>query len=155
MVSLIFTLWMAFWQADSTESAKLQKLIGERDQLHAQWKSSESQKTGIFGNRTKKDMIETNEWLGRIVDKDNQIMDELRMLGSIEKATITQEKEDYKSISMKLARDVQILQRSLAEKDAEIEEKISQRRTIEWITFFLFLTSVGLGWWIYRIKKAS
>jgi hypothetical protein len=100
-------------------------------------------------------MIETNEWLGRIVDKDNQIMDELRMLGSIEKATITQEKEDYKSISIKLARDVQILQRSLAEKDAEIEEKISQRRTIEWITFFLFLTSVGLGWWIYRIKKAS
>jgi hypothetical protein len=45
-------------------------------------------------------------------------MDELRMLGSIEKATITQEKEDYKSISIKLARDVQILQRSLAEKDA-------------------------------------
>ena len=155
MVTLIFTLWMAFWQPDSTESAKLQKLIGERDQLHAQWKSSESRKTGLFGNRTKKDMVETNEWLERILAKDNQIMDELRMQGSIEKATISQEKEDYKSIAMKLERDVQILQRSLAEKDVEIGEKITQRRTIEWTTSFLFLTAAGLGWWIYRIKKAS
>lgn len=155
MLTFIFVLFVSLWQADSTESAKLRRLIQERDQLHAQWKASESKKTGIFGNRTKKDMIETNDWLERILLKDNQIMDELRMQGSIEKVTISQEKEDYKSITMKLERDVQILKRALSEKEAEVEKKISERRFFEWATLFLFLTSAGMGWWIYRIKKAS
>ena len=155
MLTFIFVLFVSLWQADSTESAKLRRLIQERDQLHAQWKASESKKTGIFGNRTKKDMIETNDWLERILLKDNQIMDELRMQGSIEKVIISQEKEDYKSITMKLERDVQILKRALSEKEAEVEKKISERRFFEWATLFLFLTSAGMGWWIYRIKKAS
>jgi len=99
MLTFIFTLFISLGQADSIESAKLQRMIEERDLLHTQWKASESKKTGIFGNRTKKDMIETNEWLQRILIKDNQIMEELRMQGTIEKVTITQEKEDYKSIA--------------------------------------------------------
>lgn len=155
MLTFIFVLFVSLWQADSTESAKLRRLIQERDQLHAQWKASESKKTGIFGNRTKKDMIETNEWLERILVKDNQIMDELRMQGSIEKVTISQEKEDYKSITMKLEREVQILKRTLAEKEAEVEKKITERRTFEWTTLIFFLSTAFLAWWVYRSKKAS
>ena len=155
MLTFIFTLLISLWQADSIESAKLQRMIEERDLLHAQWKASESKKTGIFGNRTKKDMIETNEWLERILIKDNQIMDELRMQGNIEKVTITQEKEDYKSIALKLEKEGQILKRALAEKDAEIEKKISEKRPFEWLSLIFFIVSVGLGTWIYRIKKAS
>lgn len=155
MLTFIFALWLSLFQTDSTESAKLQRLIQERDQLHSQWKASESKKTGIFGNRTKKDMIETNDWLERIILKDNQIMDELRMQGSIEKVTIWQEKEDYKSITMKLERDVQILKRALSEKEAEVEKKLSERRTFEWSTLILFLIASTMGWWIYRMKKAS
>jgi hypothetical protein len=145
---------MAF-QAPALEGAKLEKWVQERDQLHAQWKASESQKTGIFGNRTKKDMIETNEWLERILAKDNQIMDELRMIGAIETTTISQEKEDYKSITLKLEQDVQTLKRALAERDKEIDAKLSERRKFEWATLFFFLSTLGLGGWIYRIKKAS
>jgi hypothetical protein len=130
-------------------------MVQERDQLHAQWRSSESKKSGIFGNRTKKDMIETNEWLERIVSKDNQIMDELRMIGSIETTVISQEKEDYKSITLKLEQDVQALKRAVAERDKQIEEKLTERRTFEWTSLVLFLTTLGLAWWVYRIKKAS
>jgi hypothetical protein len=155
MLTFIFTLLISLWQADSIESAKLQRMIEERDLLHAQWKASESKKTGIFGNRTKKDMIETNEWLERILIKDNQIMDELRMQGNIEKVTITQEKEDYKSIALKLEKEGQILKRALAEKDVEIEKKISEKRPFEWLSLIFFIVSIGLGTWIYRIKKAS
>jgi hypothetical protein len=155
MLTFIFALWLSVFQVDSTASAKLQRLIQERDQLHSQWKASESKKTGIFGNRTKKDMIETNDWLERILLKDNQIMDELRMQGSIEKVTISQEKEDYKSITMKLERDVQILKRALSEKEAEVEKKISDRRTFEWTTLIFFLSTAFLAWWVYRSKRAS
>ncbi|EPR66077.1 hypothetical protein ADICYQ_4775 [Cyclobacterium qasimii M12-11B] len=33
---------------------RLKKLIGERERLHLEWQESESRKSGIFGNRTKK-----------------------------------------------------------------------------------------------------
>ena len=155
MLTFIFILIISLWQADSIESAKLQRMIEERDLLYSQWKSSESKKTGIFGNRTKKDMTDTNGWLERILIKDNEIMEELSMLGQIEKVTITQEKEDYKSIALKLEKEGQILKRVLAEKDEEIDKKIAEKRPFEWMSLLFFLISLGLATWLYRIKKAS
>ena len=154
MLTFIFTLFLNL-QGPTLEGAKLEKLVQERDQLHSEWKSSESKKTGIFGNRTKKDMIETNEWLERIIAKDNQIMDELRMIGAIETTVISQEKEDYKSITFKLERDVQVLKRALEEKNKEIEDQLSERRVFEWTTLLFFLSTLVLGWWVYKTKKAS
>jgi len=152
VVLLIFSLFN--FQIPAAGDAKLQLMIQERDQLQAKWKNSESQKSGIFGNRTKKDMIETNEWLERILTKDNQIMDELRMIGSIESSVLGQEKEDYKTISFRLENQVQALKRALIERDGQIKEKLAERRTFEWTTFILFFVVLGLGFWIYRLKKS-
>lgn len=135
---------MAFAQA------KLEMMVQERDQLHAQWKASENKKTGIFGNRTKKDMVETNQWLERIVVKDNLIIDELRLSGAIENTSISQEKEDYKSITLKLEQDVQALKRAVADRDKQIEEKVRERRTFEWVSLILFWICLGLGYWAYK-----
>ena len=155
MFNILIALFFTLNQGPEFDGAKLERMVQERDKLHAQWRSSESKKSGIFGNRTKKDMIGTNEWLERIVSKDNQIMDELRMISSIETTVISQEKEDYKSITIKLERDIQVLRRALAERDEQIEEKLSQRRTFEWTTLIFFLSTAGLGLWIYKMKKAS
>jgi hypothetical protein len=154
MTILLIFLTLFNLQVPEAGDAKLQMMIKERDRLQAQWKESESKKSGIFGNRTKKDMIETNEWLERILSKDNQIMNELRMIGSIETSVIGQEKEDYKTISFRLENQVQALKRALAEKDQTIAEKLKERRGFEWASFILFLVSSGLGLWIYRIKKS-
>lgn len=148
LAALLFLL-----QEPSLNGAKLERMVQERDQLHAEWKASESKKSGIFGNRTKKDMIETNQWLERILSKDNQIMDELRMIGSIETTTISQEKDDYKSITLKLEQDVQALKRAVAERDKEIQNKLTERRAIEWALVVFFLSTLGLGYWIYKLKK--
>jgi hypothetical protein len=155
MLTVVLLLFSLFnFQIPEAGDAKLQLMIQERDQLQAQWKNSESQKSGIFGNRTKKDMIETNEWLERILAKDNQIMDELRMIGSIESSVLGQEKEDYKTISFRLENQVQALKRALTERDGQIKEKLAERRTFEWTTFILFIVCLGLGFWIYRLKKS-
>lgn len=135
--------------------AKLEKMVSDRDALTQQWKESESKKSGIFGNRTKKDMIETNEWLERIIQKDNLIMDELRMIGDIETTTATQTGEDYKAIAFKLEKDVQALKRAVAERDKSMERMLSTRRTFEWTTVIFFLSTLVLGYWIYRSKKNS
>ncbi len=154
MLNLIGVLLFTLFQAPQLDGAKLERMVQERDQLHAEWRVSENKKSGIFGNRTKKDMIETNEWLERIIGKDNQIMDELRMIGSIETTTITQDKDDYKSITLKLEKDVQALKRAVADRDKEIENKLSERRAIEWALVIFFLSTAGLGYWVYRLKRA-
>ncbi len=139
--------------------AKLEMMVQERDALHAQWKGSESKKSGIFGNRTKKDMIESNEWLARIIVKDNLIMDELRLSGAIENTSISQEKEDYKSITLKLEQDVQALKRAVADREKQLGEKVGERRTFEWVSLILFWVCLGVGFWAYKqnakFKKLS
>jgi len=155
MISVIFLLIFNLIPSQFTEAgqAKLEKMVQERDALTTEWKRSESKKSGIFGNRTKKDMIETNEWLERILAKDNFIMDELRMIGDIETTVATQTGDDYKAITLNLEQDLQALRRALAEKDENIEELLSTRRTFEWATMILFLSTLVLGYWIYKIKK--
>lgn len=153
MLIFIFTLLLTLTQSANLESAKLEKLVADRESLHRQWKDSESKKSGIFGNRTKKDMIETNEWLERILAKDNQIMDELKMIGAIETTVISQEKDDYKTITLSLEQDVQALKRALSEKDKEIDAVISSRRTLEWTSVTFFLSTLGFGFWVFTLKK--
>ncbi|WP_291784285.1 Clp protease ClpB [Cecembia sp.] len=133
--------------------AKLENLLSERDRMHREWKASESKKSGIFGNRTKKDMIETNAWMERIIQKDNQVMDELRMLNEIQTTEITYEKNDYKFISQKQEREIAILKRALAEKDLSVEEKKSDKRTYEWTTLIFFLSTMTFAYLFYRQKK--
>jgi len=100
-------------------------------------------------------MKETNDWLERIISKDNQIVEELKLSGKIETAVIGQEKDDYKTITLSLEQDVQALKRALGERDRTIEEMLSNRRTFEWTTLIFFVTSLGLGYWIYRSKKGA
>ena len=134
--------------------AKLDKMLSERDKMHREWRNSESKKSGIFGNRTKKDMIGTNEWMARIIEKDNQIMEELKMLSEIEKTEITYEKNDYKFISQKQEREIAILKRALEEKEETVAEKKSDKRTYEWTSFIFFLSTLSFGYLYFKSKKS-
>lgn len=133
--------------------AKLDKMVNERNSLHQQWRTSENKKTGIFGNRTKKDMVETNEWMKRIIQKDNQIMDELKLMSEIEKTEITYEKNDYKFISQKQEREITQLKRALSEKEEVVNEKKSDKRVYEWTTLIFFLSTVVLGYKFFKRKQ--
>jgi hypothetical protein len=149
LVCLAFLLF-----SESFAQEKLKKLVEERESLHQAWKVSESKKTGIFGNRTKKDMVETLGWMERIIDKDNLIMEELKLLRDIEKTEITYEKNDYKFISQKQEREIATLKKVLAEKDLEMKEKQKSTRTYEWTTLIFFVSTLLLGF-AYSRKRRS
>lgn len=155
MLLLFFSLVLSLIQNEPSESARLQKLVKERDILFHQWQASESKKSGIFGNRTKKDMTETNEWLEWIISKDNQIIEELKLSGDIETAVIGQEKEDYKAITLKLEQDIQSLKRAVADREKQVQEKLRERRAFEWTTLILFITTLTSGFWLYRLKTKN
>lgn len=150
-----FALLLAFLCISqlATAQEKLNKLVSERQQLHQQWQQSETRKSGIFGNRTKKDMIATNEWMSRIIQKDNQIMEELEMLKNIETTEISHEKEDYKFIAQKQQGDIGILKRSLELKEVELKEAKSKHRTNEWVAFLLFLSTIGFGYLYFKNRR--
>lgn len=133
---------------------RLNKLVSERQQLHEQWQQSENQKSGIFGNRTKKDMIATNEWMARIIQKDNQIMQELEMLKKIETTEISYEKDDYKFIAQKQEQDIGKLKRALAEQEEAVATQKSSKRTYEWTTFIFFISTVALGVMYYKARRS-
>src|SRR5690554_5347089 len=122
---LFFCLLLPLW---AIGQEKLNKLVSERQLLHQQWREAEDRKSGIFGNRTKKDMIATNEWLERIVQKDNQIMAELEMLKNIETTEISYEKDDYKFIAQKQEQDIGKLKRALADMEERVGEEKSNKR---------------------------
>lgn len=149
---LFFLTLLLFSQvADAQE--KLNKLVLERQQLHQQWQQSETKKSGIFGNRTKKDMVATNDWMSRIILKDNQIIEELELLKNIETTEISHEKEDYKFIAQKQQGDIGILKRSLEAKETELKEAKSKARTNEWAAFLLFLSTSTLGYLYFTGKR--
>lgn len=151
---LVFFVFLALPLHVSAQ-AKLEKLVEEREQLHQAWKASESKKTGIFGNRTKKDMVETHDWMARIIQKDNQIMEELKMLSEIEKTEITYEKNDYKFIVRKQEREIAVLKKALEEKGESIEEKKQDKRFFEWTSLLFFLGTMGFGYLFWKEKKRS
>ena len=138
---------------EASGQERLKKLIAEREQLHQQWQASESQKSGLFGNRTKKDMTATNEWLIRILNKDNQIIKELEMLKEIETTEIGYEKEDYKFIAQKAEEDIVKLKRALKLKDEKIQSGLEERRTYEWTTLIFFVSSMVLGFLYYKKRN--
>jgi hypothetical protein len=61
------------------------------------------------------------------------------MIGSIESPVLGQEKEDYQTIALRLENQLQALKRAVAEKDQEIQSKVTERKTFKWIIFILFL----------------
>lgn len=152
--ALLFLLFMWLWllPAHVFSQERLNKLVQEREMLHNQWQESESKKSGIFGNRTKKDMIGTQEWMSHIIQKDNQIMEELKRMKDIETTEISHEKEDYKFIAQKQQNDISILKRALEQKDQDLAEAKDKYRTNEWAAFILFLTTVFFGYLYFRLR---
>ncbi|EON78880.1 hypothetical protein ADIS_0777 [Lunatimonas lonarensis] len=157
-VGVFFLICMFGWFCLSHSliaQEKLNRLVKEREILHKEWQESESQKSGIFGNRTKKDMITTHEWLSRIIEKDNQIMAELQLLKDVETATISHEKEDYKYIAQKQQNDIDILKRVLSEKEQELEKAKADLLTNERAAFLLFLTTLLAGFLYVKAKRKT
>jgi hypothetical protein len=98
-------------------------------------------------------MTVTNEWMVRILQKDNQIIGELELLKDIETTEIGHEKEDYKFIAQKAEEDIVKLKRALKLKDEKIEEGIKEKRTYEWTTLIFFISSLVLGFMYSRKRR--
>lgn len=73
---------------------EINKLTAERENLYRKYKEAESLSTGIFGNRSKGDLQTTIDALNEIVEKDNQILEELKSIQADSKIEFTNKYND-------------------------------------------------------------
>lgn len=66
--------------AYAVQRAKINELLAKRSANFGQYSESLTQKTGIFGLQTKKDIRKSNEILRQIAINDNHIFQELKVL---------------------------------------------------------------------------
>ena len=84
LLSLILFCFQAFAQQDTAAYAaqriKVNSLLQERSTKFGQYDESLTQRSGIFGWQTKKDIKNSNEILRQVVLTDNNIFKELKVL---------------------------------------------------------------------------
>lgn len=84
LLSLILFSFQAFAQQDTAAYAaqriKVNSLLQERSAKFGQYDESLTQRSGIFGWQTKKDIKNSNEILRQVVLTDNNIFKELKVL---------------------------------------------------------------------------
>ena len=84
LLSLILFSFQAFSQQDTAAYAaqriKVNSLLQERSAKFGQYDESLTQRSGIFGWQTKKDIKNSNEILRQVVLTDNNIFKELKIL---------------------------------------------------------------------------
>lgn len=77
---------------------QLQKLLLEREQKFNSYSQSLQERNGIFGGKTKKDILRSNEILKDLVKNDNQIIDVLNRVvdfRNYEKASMVYDKLEH------------------------------------------------------------
>ncbi|HRH64904.1 MAG TPA: hypothetical protein PLU53_01270 [Bacteroidia bacterium] len=131
----------------------LMNLLGERKVLFDRYSESMRERSGIFGQRTKSDLRETQARLQEIIDADNRIISALnRMLEykNFEKlnltysANTTEERlSSLQQLSDTLGKQVEVLK-------AENKKLISESHRSDFYIFLLILALAGFivfGWY--------
>ena len=120
--------------------AELQKLLKERKDRFEAYATSADQRSGIFGNKTKKDLEKSREILFQIVKTDNTIFNELTRVISkrgMAKADYSYDEMAYKQTIDQLTLAADTLNKQLVAVKA-INTSLENKADIqEWILYSL------------------
>jgi hypothetical protein len=135
----------AFGNVSDSSRKELLILLKERQELFDEYTASLSKKSGIFGNKTKNDLRDSQEHLLEIVTADNKIMNLLnRSLDyrNFEKLNMTYDVSSYTDRINNLS----TLNQSLLKRNTELEkDNKSYRTALKWRGLYLgFLTALLL-----------
>jgi len=153
-ISLLLLLPRSF--ATSPDKVELLKELDERQALFARYSASLSKHSGIFGNRTKNDLRESQARLKEIIDADNKIIATLQRtldFRDFEKVSQTYNTHDFEERVSNLS----TVNDSLLSKvnQFEKENKTFRRHSGEGklLQIFLFVALIGSGFYILRLRK--
>ncbi len=150
-LSLINNLSKGF-ASDSTEvvKEKLHIIIENRKARFGNYLESLDQKTGFFGNQTKKDVKRSNEVLETIVRSDNEIFAELNKLLNVKTTEKTIGNFELAEKDSKILRQERALnshQQLIKAQKAELEKLESLLKARNIFLLLLFFILIGIAFY--------
>jgi hypothetical protein len=159
-VALFLLLCINLFAQDSLGNLKeLQQLLQLRQQQFQSYAAAADQRSGIFGNKTKKDLEESREILLRIVEIDNRIMVELDQAiaeRGMAKADFSADQMNYEKTIRQLTMAADTLEKQVGALRAEQGRRTKQWQNQKIISgLFGLLLGFGIGAWLLvgRRKK--
>lgn len=154
-------LYSSAWaQVDSsaynTQRNKINDLLKDRSSKFSQYDNSLTQRSGIFGLKTKKDMQASNDILTQIVLTDNNIFDELKVLldyKDFEKKEVEHRAETVEGRIERFQSTITRLQQENDRLKAEIETRKKRADGLTSYLIFAILALTGSLIYAFRLKK--
>ena len=142
------------------------RLLKERDELHKAYAHYNEQNSSLFGKKSKKDLLNIINTLKEIINKDTEIIREVRLQSSQAKRQSTQNESSFVNLNHEITgrisslnEEIEVLHAQVKLKNSELlthQEKFeSQEQTLfvfKIITAILAVTILGLAWYVRRLK---
>jgi hypothetical protein len=129
-------------QMQMEDRMNLQKLLAERAKNFSAYTSSIQKRSGIFGNKTKADILKSNEVLLAIVTLDNDIMDALNRALSYKTFEKTTDNYSSRDCELRLKQSMHVTD-TLMKQISMIEKKNRQRDNSTFTYKALFYLSLA------------
>lgn len=148
------SIFIASAQNVPADGEILYQLIEQRKTTFNSYANSIEKRSGIFGNKTKKDMQQSNVVLMRIVEIDNKIISVLNRtvdFRTYEKLNLGYDSQQHRERVNTLLKSVYVLQKQVEILKVEQTLEINKKKRLETILFCV--TILALGLLIALIKK--
>lgn len=137
-----------FAQGDMMEKQKLRELLDQRKERFSDYFNSMEKRSGIFGNKTKKDISASNEILKEVVRTDNEIIQVLnRALDykTFEKTGFNYDRlnQDQLIANLQKANDTLVKQQQQLSKETSGNKKQVRNWRLIAILLFVFIVIKG------------
>ncbi|WP_237487967.1 hypothetical protein [Hufsiella arboris] len=150
----------AFAQTDSIvyerQRKKINDLLDERNERFGQFDVSLSQKTGIFGWKTKKDMQRSLDILAEIAKTDNNILKETKVLldyKDLQKSQVQTKVIDVSGRINNYMKTITKLQIQNDRLNTELQDAEKRNSTLLWISIVSGLIALGLLVFIFSRRQ--
>lgn len=141
--------------AYEVQRQRVNELLDQRASRFGQFNQSLESKTGIFGLKTKKDMQASIDILREIVQTDNRIFKETKVLldyKDMEKTFISYQAEEHKARIDGYVNTISKLQKSQEALGLQIEELENQSSRYLTLLIFCLILVIILTITLYRLK---
>ncbi len=140
-------------EAYESQRAKINNLLQQRSNNFGTYTQSLSQRTGIFGLKTKKDMQRSNDILADIVTTDNNIFKELKVLldfKDLQKSEVTGKFEENASRNKAYMLTINKLREENIKIQENLKEVKKSNRFYQGFMYAFLISIVAIAMFLFR-----
>ena len=156
LIILVFISTLAWSQIPTADRMNLQNLLAERAKNFSEYTGAIQKRSGIFGNKSKRDIQKTNEILIQIVTLDNDIMNALNRALSYKTFEKTTDNYNSRDCEMKLQKSMEVtdtLTKQLMVLEKKIKKQGSSSSTYQTLFYTTLVLLLGLLVLYYRKRE--